>query len=137
MGRERGLRAGAAGSRAEENARPPRALGSGSGSGLGARGRPGLACGRPRSRDQRALRGKGLVFWGVVFISRHCPSLKLCFLGFVHKLQLFTGILGCHGDLVLGVRGDPWRGLGEPLQHLLGDGSGGCVWGWDGETKRD
>lgn len=86
------------------DARPPRALGSGSGSGLGARGRPGLACGRPRSRDQRALRGKGLVFWGVVFISRHCPSLKLCFLGFVHKLQLFTGILGCHGDLVLGVK---------------------------------
>lgn len=121
------------------DARPPRAPGSLSGSGLGARGRPGLACGRPRSAARpgpAGSAGKGL-FLGVALISRHCPSLKPRLWGFLHRLQLSAGILECHGVSVLGVRGEPWRGRGEPLQHLLGDGRGGCVWGWDGETKRD
>lgn len=68
------------------DARPQRASGSGSGSGLCARGRPGLACGRPRSGDRWALRGKGLFWGGVVLISLHCPSLQPCFLGFLHRL---------------------------------------------------
>lgn len=36
---------------------------------------------------------------------------------------------------MLGVRGDPFCGREEPLQHLLGCGRGGCVWG--GMEKRN
>ncbi|CAO2637667.1 hypothetical protein LEMLEM_LOCUS24093, partial [Lemmus lemmus] len=116
----------------------PGAAGSGSGSGLGARGRPGLACGRPRSAARPGTRGfcgERIVLWGVALIERHCPSLKPCLWGFLHRLQLSAGVLGCQGVLVLGVRGDPWCGREEPLQHLLGCGRGGCVWG--GTEKRN
>lgn len=79
--------------------------------------------------------GKGLFFGEWCLLAATVLVLKPCLWGFLHRLQLSAGVLGCQGVLVLGVKGGPWCGREEPLQHLLGCGRGGCVWG--GTEKRN
>lgn len=79
--------------------------------------------------------GKGLFFGEWCLLAATVLVLKPCLWGFLHRLQLSAGVLGCQGVLVLGGKGDPWCGREEPLQHLLGCGRGGCAWG--GTEKRN
>lgn len=83
----------------------PGAAGSGSGSGLGARGRPGLACGRPRSAARpgsRGFCGERIVLWGVALIGRHCPSFKALPLGFSAQIAAFCWGFGMSGRFSAG-----------------------------------